>query len=134
MDDLREAAKQALTVLKGHDFYLLAQYLEDVLEKDHLLRKELYEFQKSTGYDTAAEYKASLVDSENCERCDELASDKATWYRMAELFSNQLHSLKKKEKDQQPVAWLNDREELYFDKEDAMRYSDGFIQPLYTRS
>ena len=31
-----------------------------------------------------------------------------------------------------PVAWLTDREELYFDKEDAFRNSDGFIQPLYT--
>ena len=31
-----------------------------------------------------------------------------------------------------PVAWLTDREEMYFDKEDAYRASDGFIQPLYT--
>jgi hypothetical protein len=34
--------------------------------------------------------------------------------------------------EQEPVAWLNDREEMYFDKEDAFRNSDGFIQPLYT--
>ena len=33
---------------------------------------------------------------------------------------------------QEPVAWLTDSEEIYFDKEDARRYSDGFIQPLYT--
>lgn len=32
----------------------------------------------------------------------------------------------------EPVAWLTDREEMYFDKEDARRYSDGFVQPLYT--
>lgn len=34
--------------------------------------------------------------------------------------------------EQEPVAWLTDRAEMYFDKEDAYRYSDGFIQPLYT--
>lgn len=33
---------------------------------------------------------------------------------------------------QKLVAWLTDRQEMYFDKEDARRYSDGFIQPLYT--
>ena len=32
----------------------------------------------------------------------------------------------------EPVAWLNDCEEIHFDKEDAFRYSNGFIQPLYT--
>jgi hypothetical protein len=32
---------------------------------------------------------------------------------------------------QKLVAWLTDRQEMYFDKEDARRYSDGFIQPLY---
>lgn len=30
-----------------------------------------------------------------------------------------------------PVAWLTDRETMYFDKEDARRDCDGFIQPLY---
>ena len=33
---------------------------------------------------------------------------------------------------QEPVAWLTDRENMYFDKEDAWRDCDGFIQPLYT--
>jgi hypothetical protein len=33
---------------------------------------------------------------------------------------------------QEPVAWLTDRENMYFDKEDARRDCDGFIQPLYT--
>jgi hypothetical protein len=32
----------------------------------------------------------------------------------------------------QPVAWLTDRQTMYFDKEDARRDCDGFIQPLYT--
>ena len=35
--------------------------------------------------------------------------------------------------EQQPVAWLTDRETMYFDREDAWRDCDGFIQPLYTR-
>jgi len=39
---------------------------------------------------------------------------------------------KQPEPSVEPVAWLTDREEMYFDKEDARRYSDGFIQPLYT--
>ena len=34
-------------------------------------------------------------------------------------------------KTPEPVAWMTDRDEIYFDKEDARRYSDGFIQPLY---
>jgi hypothetical protein len=29
------------------------------------------------------------------------------------------------------VAWLTDRGAMYFDKEDARRDCDGFIQPLY---
>lgn len=33
-----------------------------------------------------------------------------------------------------PVAWLTDRQTMYFDKEDARRDCDGFIQPLYTRT
>lgn len=33
--------------------------------------------------------------------------------------------------EQEPVAWLTDREQMYFDKEDALRDCDGFIQPLY---
>jgi hypothetical protein len=32
----------------------------------------------------------------------------------------------------QPTAWLTDRQTMYFDKEDARRDCDGFIQPLYT--
>ena len=36
------------------------------------------------------------------------------------------------EQKQEPVAWLTDRENMYFDKEDAWRDCDGFIQPLYT--
>lgn len=31
------------------------------------------------------------------------------------------------------VAWLTDTEEAFFDKEEAKRASDGFIQPLYIR-
>jgi hypothetical protein len=30
-----------------------------------------------------------------------------------------------------PVAWLTDRETIYFDKEDAWLDCDGFIEPLY---
>lgn len=30
-----------------------------------------------------------------------------------------------------PVAWITDREGLYFDKQDAFRDSDGFIKPLF---
>lgn len=33
---------------------------------------------------------------------------------------------------QEPMAWITDRETLHFDKEDARRDCDGFIQPLYT--
>jgi hypothetical protein len=32
---------------------------------------------------------------------------------------------------QEPVAWITDREGLYFDKQDAFRDSDGFIKPLF---
>ena len=42
------------------------------------------------------------------------------------------HRIQKAETARQPVAWLTDREEMYFDREDAKRYSDGFVQPLYT--
>ena len=34
----------------------------------------------------------------------------------------------------QPVAWLTDCYEVYFDKQEAQDNSDGFIQPLYTAS
>lgn len=36
------------------------------------------------------------------------------------------------EPEQAPVAWLTDRETIHFDKDDAWRDCDGFIQPLYT--
>lgn len=32
-----------------------------------------------------------------------------------------------------PVAWLTDRETIYFDKEDALLDSDGFIEALIKR-
>lgn len=32
---------------------------------------------------------------------------------------------------QEPVAWLTDRDTMYFDKEDARRDCDGFIFPLF---
>ena len=38
------------------------------------------------------------------------------------------------QKQEAPVAWLTDRQSMYFDKEDALRDCDGFIQPLYTRT
>ena len=34
--------------------------------------------------------------------------------------------------EHEPVAWLTDRETIHFDKDDAWRDCDGFIQPLYT--
>jgi len=34
-------------------------------------------------------------------------------------------------KDRELIAWLTDRGELYFDRIDALRDSDGFIEPLY---
>ena len=37
-----------------------------------------------------------------------------------------------KQPEQEPVAWLTDVQTMYFDKEDARRDCDGFIQPLYT--
>lgn len=40
--------------------------------------------------------RASLAEPEQCERCDELAADKATWYRMANMFAERLEELKKK--------------------------------------
>lgn len=43
-----------------------------------------------------------------------------------------LAKLKNLLQEPEPVAWLNDCEEIHFDKEDAFRYSNGFIQPLYT--
>lgn len=33
----------------------------------------------------------------------------------------------------EPVAWLTDREAMYFDREDARRDSDGFIEALIRR-
>jgi hypothetical protein len=33
--------------------------------------------------------------------------------------------------EQFPVAWLTDRDTLYFDKQDAYDDCDGFIYPLY---
>ena len=33
--------------------------------------------------------------------------------------------------EQEPVAWLTDRDTMYFDKEDARRDCDGFIFPLF---
>jgi hypothetical protein len=32
-----------------------------------------------------------------------------------------------------PTAWLTDTNELYFDKQDAIDNSHGFIEPLYTQ-
>ena len=34
--------------------------------------------------------------------------------------------------ENKPIAWLNDNDELYFDRQDAIKYSNGFVQPLYT--
>ena len=30
-----------------------------------------------------------------------------------------------------PVAWLTDRDDVHFDKQDALRDCDGFITPLF---
>ena len=35
------------------------------------------------------------TDQPICERCEELAADKATWYRMAERFASRNEELKK---------------------------------------
>lgn len=43
---------------------------------------------------------------------------------------SRLHEAIKVKGDDEPRAWLTDRDTMYFDKEDAKRDSDGFIQPL----
>ena len=52
--------------------------------------------------------------------------------KYAKAMTDLEQALKQKPVDE-PVAWLTDREAMYFDKEDAWRDCDGFIQPLYTR-
>jgi hypothetical protein len=46
---------------------------------------------------------------------------------------NNLEQALKQQPSDEPVAWLTDRDVMYFDKEDAWRDCDGFIRPLYTR-
>lgn len=58
-----------------------------------------------------------------------MASDSAV-YKRAEAIDALNAALAQHEPE--PAAWLTDRNELFFDKEDAYRYSDGFIIPLYT--
>lgn len=36
------------------------------------------------------------------------------------------------EQEQEPVAWLSDQGQVFFDKKEALRWADSYIEPLYT--
>jgi hypothetical protein len=51
----------------------------------------------------------------------------------ADIRKREREQEQEQKQEQEPIAWLTDREEMYFDEEDAMRSSDRFIQPLYPK-
>ena len=83
MPTLKETATQALNALE--DLLYQAKFSED---------QGGWDFEQAKN--AIANLKSVLAEPEQCERCDELAADKATWYRMAKLFAERLEELKKK--------------------------------------
>jgi hypothetical protein len=77
-----------------------------------------------------------------CNRCDSevdeggrvIAALRVALEQPSPVFQDHSIPLGRRTQEQpiQPVAWLTDRQTMYFDKEDARRDCDGFIQPLDT--
>lgn len=63
---------------------------------ESLVHKGYSRFSRTCGGDWNIPVYTEPRENDVCERCEELAADKATWYRMAEMFANRLEELKKK--------------------------------------
>ncbi len=105
----REAAKQALEAYDKHEpLAVVMEELRIALEKpeqepvawmcadESLVRRGYSRFSRTRSGDWNTPVYTEPQESITCERCEELAADKATWYRMAEMFANRLEELKKK--------------------------------------
>lgn len=78
----------------------------------------------------------SETEREDCEPVEDTNLQAVFRMRRSEQWSpedtaHRAGGLSMAQPEQEPVAWLTDRDTMYFDKEDARRDCDGFIFPLF---
>jgi len=93
---LAEDALQRLTDVQQEMEDSLSEPVAWMCSDDSLVQKGYSRFSLTCAGDWDIPVYVKPQENAACDRCEELASDKATWYRMAEMFANRLEELKKK--------------------------------------